>query len=102
MQSKQMTVTPFLMFQGEAEAAINFYVATIPGSNIQSLTRYGPDEMGKEGSVRMARVSIGGLEVMAIDSPAKHAFSFTPSLSLFVTMADEAEIENVAGILAAE
>jgi predicted 3-demethylubiquinone-9 3-methyltransferase (glyoxalase superfamily) len=36
-----MTAKPFLMFQGDAEAALNFYVNTIPNSCILS-NRYGP------------------------------------------------------------
>jgi predicted 3-demethylubiquinone-9 3-methyltransferase (glyoxalase superfamily) len=30
---------------------------------------------------------------MAIDSPVKHDFTFTPAMSLFVDCADEAEID---------
>lgn len=97
-----MSVTPFLMFQGDAEAALNLYVATIPGSDIQSITRYGPDEEGVEGSVKIAHASLGGLKVIINDSPIKHDFTFSPSLSLFVVLADEAEIERVVKTLAAD
>jgi predicted 3-demethylubiquinone-9 3-methyltransferase (glyoxalase superfamily) len=95
-----MTAKPFLMFQGDAEAALNFYVNTIPGSRILSLNRYGPGEAGAEGSVKMARASIGGLEVMSNDSTVKHAFSFTLSLSLFITFNNEAKIDAIANALA--
>lgn len=103
MSATTTSVTPFLMFEGDAEAALNFYVQTIPGSTIISITRYGPGEAGTEGKVSMARANIGGsLEVMAIDSYVKHAFKFTPSLSLFVKFNDEHgenAIDRVVGAL---
>ena len=93
-----MTTTqmrPFLMFEGEAEAALTAYVALIPGSQILELKRYGPGEPGPEGKVKRALASIAGVTVQAFDSPAHHAFSFTPAISLFVDCADEAEIERI-------
>ncbi|QMW43936.1 hypothetical protein G4B11_007306 [Aspergillus flavus] len=103
MSSTTTSVTPFLMFEGDAETALNYYVQTIPGSNIMSITRYGPGEAGTEGKVSMARANIGGsLEAMAIDSYVKHAFKFTPSLSLFVKFTDEHGddvIDRVVGAL---
>ena len=48
----KQTVQPFLMFQGKvAEEALKFYVSLIPGSEITSVTRYGPGQPGPEGSV---------------------------------------------------
>lgn len=35
--------------------------------------------------------TVVGQEVICIDSPAKHAFSFTPSIPLFVECESEAE-----------
>lgn len=40
-------VTPFLMFQGNAEDAMNYYTALIEDSSITSITRYGANEPGK-------------------------------------------------------
>jgi len=87
-------VRPFLMFQGEAEAALTAYVALIPGSEILELNRYGPGEAG-EGQVKRAVVSIAGQVVLAIDSPIQHAFTFTPAFSFFVDCASEAELDRL-------
>ena len=89
-------VKPFLMFQGRAEEAIRFYVETLPDTELIQLDRYGPDGSGAEGTVSMAVVRIGGLTLMANDSPPIHDFSFTPSLSLFVTCRSEDELERLA------
>ena len=54
---------PFLMFEGKAEAALTFYCATVAGSRIVDLQRYGAEGPGKEGNVSMARAVIAGLEI---------------------------------------
>ena len=92
-------VTPFLMFDGFAEEAMRFYIALFPGSGIIRLERYGPGEPGAEGSVKRAGFTVAGQEVICIDSPAKHAFSFTPSISLFVECESEAEFDVAFGKL---
>ena len=36
---------------------------------------------------------MAGQDIICIDSPAKHAFTFTPSVSLFVECESEAELD---------
>ena len=88
-------VTPFLMFEGVAEEAMNFYISLFEGSEIIRIDRYGADGQGAEGSVMSAEFSLAGQRFMCIDSPMKHDFSFTPSMSIFVDCANEAEIDKV-------
>ena len=40
------TAAPFLMFEGKAEEAFNFYVSVLPDSHIISIDRYGPGQPG--------------------------------------------------------
>ena len=87
-------ITTFLMFSGQAEAAMNFYVAVFENSEIVRITRYGPNEMGPEGSVQTAVFSLNGQAIMCIDSPMQHAFTFTPSISFYVTSPEEAKIDH--------
>lgn len=95
------TVRPFLMFQkGDAEEAMNFYVATIPGARIVDLKRWGKEGPGKEGTVQAASLAIGDQAIRFFDSPVKHAFEFTPAISLFIDYTDEAEMRRIAGALA--
>ncbi|MBY8828038.1 VOC family protein [Hephaestia mangrovi] len=91
--------TPFLMFTGRAEEALTFYAASVPGGRIDAIDRYGPGEAGREGSVRFAEATLAGLRVFAIDSPAVHAFDFTPSFSLMLDCADLAEFERLVEVL---
>ena len=56
----QSAVTPFLMFEGQAEEAMNLYVRTIPDSEILNVQKYGSDGPGPEGSVMLASISLRG------------------------------------------
>jgi predicted 3-demethylubiquinone-9 3-methyltransferase (glyoxalase superfamily) len=88
-------VSTHLMFDGVAEEAMNFYVSLFGGSKIVSVERYGPGEQGPDGTVKVATFILCGREFICIDSPIKHEFTFTPSMSLFVDCESEAELEEV-------
>lgn len=93
-------VTTQLMFTGAAEEAIRFYVSLFGDSKINQIERYGPGEMGPEGTVKRASFTLVGREFHAIDSPPVHAFSFTPSISLFVECESQAELDAAFARLA--
>lgn len=88
-------VTPFLMFQGDAEEAMTLYTSLWEESEITRITRYGANESGEEGSVMQGAFLLKGQEIMCIDSNVKHEFTFTPSMSLFVTCETEEEINRI-------
>jgi predicted 3-demethylubiquinone-9 3-methyltransferase (glyoxalase superfamily) len=92
-------IRPFLMFQGTAEEAMQFYVSLFPDSEVLDVVRNGPGQPGAEGSVRRATFSIAGQQVMCIDSPMKHAFSFTPSFSFFVDCESEDHLKRLFSAL---
>lgn len=89
------SIKPFLMFEGSAEQAMNFYVGLFGAGTVTRLLRYGPEGPGAEGSVQQATFTIAGQDFMCIDSPAKHGFTFTPSLSLYVECDSVAEIDRL-------
>ena len=88
------SITPFLMFEGSAEEAMRFYVSLFARSEVRQIEHYKGGEMGAEGSVKRADFTLAGQPAICIDSPARHAFTFTPSVSLFVECEDEAEFDN--------
>jgi predicted 3-demethylubiquinone-9 3-methyltransferase (glyoxalase superfamily) len=92
-------ITTFLMFEGKAEEAMNFYISLFAGSEIKSISRYGENEGGLIGSVRHAVFAINGQEFMCIDSVVKHGFSFTPAMSLFVSLGTESELDKIYAAL---
>jgi predicted 3-demethylubiquinone-9 3-methyltransferase (glyoxalase superfamily) len=87
-------ITTFLMFSGQAEEAMNYYISIFDDSEILQIQRYGPNQPGAEGSVVKAAFSLHGQVFMCIDSNVQHNFTFTPAISLFVTCDTEAEIDR--------
>ena len=95
------SVTPFLMFEGAAEEAVNLYVSLFRDSSIRMIERYRSGEGGAEGSVKQCHFTVAGLPLRCFDSPTKHAFTFTPSVSLFVDCESEAELDAAFASLSA-
>jgi predicted 3-demethylubiquinone-9 3-methyltransferase (glyoxalase superfamily) len=89
-------VRPSLMFQGNAEAAMNLYVSLFPRAEIVELVRYGSGDSGAEGSVKKATLSIGDQTLLCVDSPVRHDFSFTAAFSLLVECQSGQQIERLA------
>ena len=94
-------IQPFLMFLGNAEEAMNFYVSLFSDAHVLHVVRYGPNEVGVEGSIKRAGFSIAGQNVTCIDSPVKHTFSFTPAFSFFVECESEEGIDRLYSELSA-
>ncbi|MEA1672997.1 VOC family protein [Nitrospirillum sp. BR 11163] len=98
------TVTPFLMFnpvdgQAQADRALALYAAAFPDMEVLEMARYGAEGPAVPGNVQKARFRIGTQQVLCIDSPITHAFTFTPSLSLFVTFTDTAALDHAFNTL---
>ncbi len=94
------SMTPFLMFQGgKGRVALDFYVAQVPDSRIDSLQLFGAEGPGPEGTILRGHATIAGQAVMVHDSFVTHAFDFTPSFSFFLTCADEAEFDRLFAVL---
>jgi len=93
-------ITTFLMFTGQAEAAMNQYMSLFKQSAMLNITRYGVNEAGAEGTVQHATFTLNGQEFMCIDSAPVHEFTFTPSMSLYVRCTTEEEIDRVFAALA--
>jgi len=83
------------MFVGRAEEAMGFYVSVFPGAEIVEIDRYGSDEPGREGTVKVGSFRISDEILRCIDSPDVHAFTFTPAISFFYDCQDEATFNAV-------
>ncbi len=92
-------IRPLLMFHGEAEEAMDFYLSLFADSKMVDMRRYGSEGPGREGTVMRATICLGGSEIMFIDSAVRHPFSFTPATSLFVTCQSDEEIARLAAAL---
>ncbi len=96
--AEDATIDPALMFEGRAQEAMDFYVGLF-GGEVVDASYYGPEGPGPEGTIMHARFRIRGQAMRCMDSPIKHAFTFTPSVSLFVTCRDEDDVRRLAEAL---
>lgn len=92
--------TPFVMFQGHAQEALNVYFATFPDSRMLAVERYPKGGPGPVGTIKVARFSLCGSEFMCSDSPIKHGFSFTPASSIFVQFDTADALDRAFAVLA--
>ncbi len=91
-------IAPFLMFEGKAEEAVRFYVSIFEGS-VESIEYQDTGEPGGESSVKQIRFTLHGQNFLCIDSPMPHSFTFTPSISFFITCDSEAEVDRLFAAL---
>lgn len=79
------TITPFLWFDNQAEAAMDYYVSIFKNSKIVS-TMPGPD-----GNLMGGTFELNGQEFMVLNGGPM--FRFTPAISLFVKCETQAEVD---------
>ena len=81
-----MNILTHLMFQdGRAREAAGWYVSLVPGSSIERVT----DNDAGGATVYFTLADQG---FIAFDSPIRHEFDFTPSMSIFVRCEDEEQV----------
>ena len=80
-------VTPFLMFNDQLEAAVDFYTTTFPDSEIKNVAR-----TGKDGPITSAEFVVGGQSFMGYNGGPY--FKFSEGFSLFVDCEDQAEVDE--------
>lgn len=80
------TLTPFLMFTGQARQAMALYERSFAAYAVLQCEEYPDDDPRLKGKIHYAVISIFDQQLAVIDSPVDHAFDFTPSLSLMVEL----------------
>lgn len=91
-------VTPCFLFvneqYGRGEEAIRLYTSLFPNSPIDGILHYGPNEPGREGTIKHAQFALAGGKFMVMDGPGEHAWGFNEAVSLIVNCEDQAEIDR--------
>jgi len=91
-------IRPCLWFDGNAETAVDFYLAIFKGKITQ--TRYwGEAGPGIKGSVLALDFELEGQSFQALNGGPQ--YKFTPAISLFVECADQGEVDAYWDKLAA-
>jgi len=92
-------IAPCLWFDGKAEEAARFYVSLVPDSRIDAVLPYQIETPGgAPGDVMVVEFTLAGESYMALNGGP--AFAFTPAISLFVSCADQAEVDRLWEALA--
>ena len=93
-----MQVNPYLMYNGNCEAAFNFYEKTL-GAKIELMLRndQAPVEMPappeRKHKIMHGRIMVNGQVLMASDAPPEH-FHKPQGFSVSLTLSDPAEAER--------
>jgi predicted 3-demethylubiquinone-9 3-methyltransferase (glyoxalase superfamily) len=80
------TITPFLWFDGRLGEALAFYTSVFDDSAVLERVP-GPGD-----TVMMARLRLGGAELMALDGGP--VYPLTPAFSLFVSVEGQDEVDR--------
>ena len=92
-------VTPFLLFDGQAEEAARFYVSLLPDSQIDRVMRWPADTpSGPAGAVLTVEFTLGGTRFVALNGPE---FPFTEAVSFQIACVDQAEVDRLWAALSA-
>lgn len=90
---RMQKVVPFLMFNGQAEEAVDFYTTIFRNSQIISMDKYGQDGPGVAGTVNHSIFTLNNQQFMALDNANGTDVPFTPAMSFAVNCDSEEEID---------
>ena len=88
-----------LMFEGDAEAALELYLSVFRDAAVITSQRYGRNET-MAGELKLAQLRLGEHRLILPNSPNVHEFGFTPSASLFVQCRNAREVDRYTERLA--
>jgi predicted 3-demethylubiquinone-9 3-methyltransferase (glyoxalase superfamily) len=97
-QAVTQKITTFLMFTGEAEEAMHFYMSLFDDARVV-LTKRNEEDGGGDDWSYYAVFEVAGQQFAVVDSPPVHDFTFTPSMSLFVECESAAEVDRLHAAL---
>ena len=93
-------ITPFLWFDNQAEAAVNFYTAIFGNSRILGISRFGEGGPGPSGAVMTVSFQIEGQNFVALNGGPVH--HFTPAISFAVDCRTQEEVDRLWESLTAD
>ncbi|MCH8658278.1 VOC family protein [Staphylococcus lugdunensis] len=88
-------ITTFLMYNNQAEEAINLYTSLFDDNEIITMVKYDEDGPGEPGTVQHSIFTLNGQVFMAIDANSGQELPMNPAISLYVTVKDNAEMERL-------
>ncbi|MHB8503107.1 MAG: VOC family protein [Candidatus Acidiferrales bacterium] len=101
-----MQLNPYLVFNGQCEAAFKFYEKSL-GGKIEFMLTHGDSPMAQQFSpewhskIMHARMAVGGMLLMGSDAPPDH-YQTPQGFSVSLTVKEPAEAERIFQELAQE
>jgi len=90
-------ISTCLWFNGQAEAATDFYLSIFKSAKKTDVLRWGDVGPGPKGSVLTCSFELDGREFIALNGGPE--FKFTPAISLVVNCETQAEVDHYWGKL---
>lgn len=91
------SATPSMLFTGaqfgNAAKAIDRYASLFKNSNINTITNY-PDGDANAGKVMFAEIKLDGCNLIAMDGPGEHVYTFNEGVSFVVSCDTQEEIDH--------
>ena len=91
--ARTQKITTHLWFNGNAEAAVEFYTSVFPDSRITNIARWGEGAPGPQGAVLNIAFEMAGQSFLALNGGPQ--YPFTPAISLFVTCESQADVDDL-------
>lgn len=85
-------ITPFLWFDGQAEAAATFYVSIFENAKILDVSRNGEEGPGEAGSAMSVTFELDGQQFIALNGGPE--YRFTPAVSFLIRCETQAEVDR--------
>jgi predicted 3-demethylubiquinone-9 3-methyltransferase (glyoxalase superfamily) len=96
MTTKIQRITPFLWFNSQAEAAVNFYTSIFRNSKILTTTRYGEEGAAAsgrpKGTIMTVAFQLDGQNFVALNGGP--IFKFTEAISFVVNCESQDEVDH--------
>lgn len=93
------SVSTHLMFFGAASEAMELYQSEFDEFKIQEIHKYGDADGEMAGQIMLAKVKFADHDLLIIDSPPVHDFTFTPAISLFVDFGNSDVLDHAFEVL---
>lgn len=96
-EGDKQNLSPSLLFTnekfGKAEAAVNFYQSFFENSSTEVIIHY-PEGDASAGKVMYSEFKLNHYNLIAMDGPGEHAFTFNEAVSFVVECSNQEEIDH--------
>lgn len=96
-ENAQLKITPSMLFTGKkfgrAEEAINFYSSVFENSSTGTLIHY-PENDANGGKVMYSEFKLNHYDIIAMDGPGVHDYTFNEAVSFVVSCETQEEIDH--------